>query len=118
MTIIKIMQKVPQFRSRGLGPVLARFFGGKKINRYAILRVHWNIPVQPTQIGQSVVNISIIVHFQRTHLAFIHLHSNIVLPHTLLLVRRNIERTKTYKLFTRKHGQRRARENDRERFEL
>jgi hypothetical protein len=47
MTIIQIMQKVlnkvPQFSCRGLGPVLKQFWGGEKIKRCAILRVHWNI---------------------------------------------------------------------------
>ncbi len=97
----KLQTEVPQFRSRWLGPVLAGFLGRKKIYRHAILRVNWNIPVQYTQIGHSVVNISIVEHFQRTHLACIHRRRNIVFPHSLLLVGRNIERTKTFKL-TRK----------------
>ena len=94
----KVWTEVPQFRSRWLGPELARFLGGKKIYRHAILRVHWNIPVQLTQIGHSLVNISIVEHFQRTHLARIHRRRNIILPHSLQLVGRNIVRTKTFKL--------------------
>ena len=106
MTILKITQivrnQVPQFSGRGLGPVFTRVFRGKKINRHAILRVYWNISVQPTQVGQSVVNVSIVEHPQRTHPAIIHWHRNIVFLHMLLLVGLNIERTKTVKPFIRK----------------
>jgi hypothetical protein len=102
MTIIEIMQKYelkyPNSAVEGLVQNLRDFWGAKTFT----VRVHWNIPVQLTQIGHSVVNISIIVQFQRTHLAFIHQCRNIVFSHNLLLVGRNIERTKTFKLFTRK----------------
>jgi hypothetical protein len=102
MNIIEIMQKYdlkyPNSAVDGLVQYLRDFFGGGEIYRHAILRVHWNFPVQLTQIGHSVVNIGIVEHFQWTHLACIHRRRKIVFPHRLLLVGRNIERTKTFKL--------------------
>ncbi len=106
MTIIKIMQRVlsevPQFRSRGLCPVLPRSLGGEKINWISILRVHWNVSIQFTQFAQSVVNITIVVHFHGTHLASIQEHRNVVFLFLLLLVGWIIERIKTVKPFIRK----------------
>ena len=76
ITIIEIMQKYemknPDSTVDGLVQNLRDFWGAKKNYRHAILRVHWNFPVQLTQIGHSLVNISIVEHFQRTHLARIH----------------------------------------------
>ena len=93
--------KYPNSAVEGLVQYLRNFWG-KTINRHAILRVYWNISVQLTQVGQSVVNVSIVVHSQQTHPAIIHWHRNIVFFHMLLLVGWNIERTKTVKPFIRK----------------
>jgi hypothetical protein len=68
ITIIKIMQKVlsevPQFRSEGICPVIMQSLGGEKNNRHSILRVYCNDSIQFTQIAQSVLNITIVEHFQ------------------------------------------------------
>ncbi len=82
----KVLSEVPQFRSRGLCPVITRSPRGEKISRHPMLRVFCNVSIQFTQIAQSVVNIRIVEHFQQTHFASFHQHQNIVYLHLLLQV--------------------------------
>jgi hypothetical protein len=96
------MNKVPQFRLRSLCPVLTRSLGGEKINWHSIMMVLRYGSIQFTQVGHSVVNITIVVHFQRAHLASIDWCRNVMFLHLLLLVSWIIDRTETAKLFIRK----------------
>jgi hypothetical protein len=80
------MKEVHQFRCRGLFLVLMRSLGGEKINWHSILRVHRYGSIQFTHVGHSVVNITIVLHFHRAHLASIDRYQNVIFLHLLLLV--------------------------------